>query len=203
MKCKTDLRDLVLTLYGITLITGLPGNLLSLYIVIQKVQQEAKSIGVLLKEAADMEWTMSYFLCPLSTYMFVNNLYNSTLILMAITVECYLGVAFAVKYKLKWHPRHTVITSVIIWVASMAHCSSFLHTVPLFRQNNAGVELINQRMYAMLFSSFSACLDPFVFYFSFKSLQKMFKDSTWGFLMWLEVLQVWLNIKGTANNSSD
>lgn len=47
-----------------------------------------------IKEAADMDWTMSHFLCPLSTYIFVIDFYNSTLVLMAISVERYMHDIF-------------------------------------------------------------------------------------------------------------
>lgn len=315
MKWTYDLRGLVLTIYSIILITGLPGNLLSLYVLIRKVKQEAKPIDMLLlslnisdliflislpiryKEAADMEWKMSHFLCPLATYIFAINFYNSTLLLMAISVERYLGVIFAIRYKLKRHLRHTIITSVIIWVVNMAHCSIVLYLQYNYSdKSNAGVDLTNQtscywnftqeqlkillpgrlgvsilgifipviiccfcyisiilrlsqadnikpmkrcraiglaistllvfmicfvplgvsfvvgfigwyspwwRVYVMLFSSFNACLDPFVLYFSSKLVQKTFKDCARSFFMWLQLLQLRLNLKISNSNSSD
>lgn len=129
-----DLSSLVLTVYSITLIAGLPGNLLSLYAFVQKVKQGAKATDMLLlslnisdliflfflpigiKEAPDLEWNISFFLCPLSTYIFLVNIYNSTLLLTDVSVDRYLGVAFAIKYKLKQHPRYAVTISVIIYI---------------------------------------------------------------------------------------
>ncbi|KAF4076039.1 hypothetical protein AMELA_G00225900, partial [Ameiurus melas] len=141
MQWTKELSNLVLAVDGITLITGLPANLLAFYTFVQKVKQRSAPIDVLLlsltisdliflfflpfrmKEAADMRWTMSYFLCPLSGFFFYTTIYNSTFHLTAISVERYLGVAFPIKYKLKRRPRYAVIACVIFWVVSMAHCS--------------------------------------------------------------------------------
>ncbi|KAL6462133.1 hypothetical protein MHYP_G00285550 [Metynnis hypsauchen] len=141
MQWTRQMSDLVLAVYSITLITGLPANLLALYTFVRKVKQNATPIDVLLlsltisdliflfflpfrmKEAADMKWNMPYFLCPLSGFVFYSTIYNSTFLLTAISVERYLGVAFPIRYKLKRRPRNAVIASVIFGVVSMAHCS--------------------------------------------------------------------------------
>ncbi|KAK2815204.1 hypothetical protein Q7C36_023470 [Tachysurus vachellii] len=131
----------VLVVDCITLITGLPANLLALYTFIRKVKQRPTPLDVLLlslnisdllflfflplriKEAADMKWNMPFFLCPLSGFIYFSTIHNSTLLLTAISVERYLGVAFPVKYKLKRNPRYAVIASIIFWMVSMANCS--------------------------------------------------------------------------------
>ncbi|KAK2815205.1 hypothetical protein Q7C36_023471 [Tachysurus vachellii] len=158
MQWTKELSGLVLTIDGITLIVGLPANLLALYTFIQKVKQRATPIDVLLlsltisdliflfflpfrmKEAADMKWTMSYFLCPLSGFFFYTSIYNSTFLLTAISVERYLGVAFPIKYKLKRQPRYAVIASIIFWVVSMAHCS-IVYIMQYHRHSNASLTL--------------------------------------------------------------
>ncbi|KAM9436089.1 free fatty acid receptor 3-like isoform 1-T2 [Clarias gariepinus] len=140
-KDNPELSNLVLAVDGITLITGLPANLVALYTFVQKVRHRPTPIDVLLlsltisdliflfflmfrmKEAADMDWTLPQFLCPLSGFFFYTTIYNSTFLLTAISVERYLGVAFPIKYKLKRHPRNAVIASAIFWMVSMAHCS--------------------------------------------------------------------------------
>ncbi|XP_017309314.2 free fatty acid receptor 3-like [Ictalurus punctatus] len=141
MQWSETLSKLVLAVDAITLIAGLPANLLALYTFIQKVKQRCTSIDVFLlsltisdlifllflpirmKETVDRKWTLSSFLCPLSGLIFYTTIYNSTLLLTAISVERYLGVAFPIKYKLKRRPLYAVIACVIFWVVSMAHCS--------------------------------------------------------------------------------
>lgn len=156
MQWTEQLSNLVLVVDSITLIAGLPANLLALYTFVQKVKRQATPIDVLLlsltisdlvflffltfrmKEAADMRWTMSYFLCPLSGFFFYTTIYNSTLHLTAISVERYLGVAFPIKYKLKRHPRNAVIAIIIFWVVSMAHCN-IVYIMQYYRHKNESV----------------------------------------------------------------
>ncbi|KAM9436087.1 free fatty acid receptor 2-like [Clarias gariepinus] len=70
-----------------------------------------------------MTWTTAFWLCPLSGFIYFSTIHNSTLLLTAISVERYLGVAFPIKYKLKRNPRYAIIASVFFWVLSMGHCS--------------------------------------------------------------------------------
>ncbi|XP_027009635.2 free fatty acid receptor 2-like [Tachysurus fulvidraco] len=156
MQWTENLSKLVLAVDSVTLIAGLPTNLLALYIFIHKMKHQATPLNVFLlsltisdliflfflplrmKEAAEMKWTMSYFLCSLSVFIFYATIYNSTLLLMAISVDRYLGVAFPIKYKLKRHPRYAMIACVIFWLVSMPQCSlaiiiqyyNFNNTVP-------------------------------------------------------------------------
>ncbi|XP_026883459.1 free fatty acid receptor 3-like [Electrophorus electricus] len=108
------INNLVLAVDTITLVIGLPANLLALYTFIQKLKQNAKPIDVLLlsltisdliflvflpfriKEEADRKWTMSRHFCPVSNFVFYTTIYISTFLLMAISVERYLGVAFPI-----------------------------------------------------------------------------------------------------------
>lgn len=148
-----ELSYSVLVVDSITLITGLPANLLALYTFIRKVKQRATPLDVLLlsltisdllfllflplriKEAAMMKWTMTFFLCPLSGFIYFSTIHNSTLLLTAISVERYLGVAFPIKYKLKRNPRYAVIACVIFWALSMGHCS-IVYIVEYYKHDN-------------------------------------------------------------------
>lgn len=147
-------RDLVLTVNSITLIFGLPANLLALCIFIQKIRRRATPLDVLLlsltisdliflfflpfrmKEATDLKWSMPYFLCPLSGFIFYTTIYNSTFLLTAVSVERYMGVAFPIKYKLKRHPRNAAIASVAFWIISMSHCS-IVYIMQYFEHGNS------------------------------------------------------------------
>ncbi|XP_065155017.1 free fatty acid receptor 2 [Paramisgurnus dabryanus] len=141
MAWTVTLSNLVLGVYGFTLITGLPANLLAFYTFFQKIRQRSTPMDIFLLsltisdliflfflpfrmvEAANMKWTLPYFLCPLTGFVFYSTIYNSTFHLTAISVERYLGVAFPIKYKLKRHPRNAVIAVVFFWMFSFAHCS--------------------------------------------------------------------------------
>ncbi|GAA6088446.1 free fatty acid receptor 3-like [Tachysurus ichikawai] len=136
-----QLSDLILTVDSISLLIGLPANLLSLYTFVLKLKQKAMPLDVILlsltisnlltliflpirmKEAADMKWTLSYFLCPLLGYVIYTTIYNSTLLITAISVERYLGVAFPIKYKQQRNPRNAVIAVVLFWVVTLVHFS--------------------------------------------------------------------------------
>lgn len=157
-----QLSDLVLSVDSISLVIGLPANLLALYTFVRKLKQQAMPLDVLLlslnisdlltliflpirmKEAFDMKWTLSYFLCPLMGYVIYTSIYNSTLLITAISVERYLGVAFPVKYKQKRNPRNGVIAAVLFWVVTMAHCS-FVYIVQQYETyNHTNPESLNR-----------------------------------------------------------
>ncbi|XP_066498458.1 free fatty acid receptor 2-like [Hoplias malabaricus] len=147
------MSDLVLVVYSITLITGLPANLLALYTFVRKIKQNAKPIDMLLlsltisdliflfflpfrmKEAAEMKWDMSHFLCAMTIFIYFSGIYNSTFLLTAISVERYLGVAFPIKYKAKRHPRNAALACVIFGLMSMGHCSIVFFT-QYYKGNN-------------------------------------------------------------------
>ncbi|XP_072515729.1 free fatty acid receptor 2-like [Salminus brasiliensis] len=292
------MSNLILAVYGITLVTGLPANLLAFYTFVRKVRQNPKPIDVLLlsltisdliflfflpfrmEEAAQMKWSRSYFFCTLSIFVFFAAVYNSTFLLTAISVERYLGVAFPVKYKLRQHPRNAVIASVMFAVISLGHCSIIFITQYYDHANSTALELsarnscyvdfseeqlkvllpvrlelfvvffcaplficcfcyikfililsrlpnINPkkrfraiglalgtllvfmvcfmpfsmthlvgyiawynpdwRVYALLTSTFNACLDPFIFYFSSSALRQMFKVCARGLIKRLSI----------------
>ncbi|XP_066535718.1 free fatty acid receptor 2-like [Hoplias malabaricus] len=134
-----------LAVYSITLITGLPANMLAFYTFVRNVKQKAKPMDVLLlsltisdlififflpfriKEVAENGWNMTYFSCTLSVFMFYTTIYNSSLHLSAISVVRYLGVAFPIKYtQLKLNPQYGIVASVLFWVISTAHCSTII-----------------------------------------------------------------------------
>uniref|UniRef100_A0A452GR87 G-protein coupled receptors family 1 profile domain-containing protein n=1 Tax=Gopherus agassizii TaxID=38772 RepID=A0A452GR87_9SAUR len=133
---------LVLTVYIFTFLTGLPSNLLAFHTFLVKVRQKTTPVDILLlnltvsdiflliflpfkmvEAASGMEWSLPAFLCPLTNYFYYNSIYISSLFLMAVSVDRYLGVAFPIKYKLRRHPAYAIATSVVFWVVTCAHCS--------------------------------------------------------------------------------
>nr|XP_055067911.1 free fatty acid receptor 2-like isoform X2 [Misgurnus anguillicaudatus]XP_055067912.1 free fatty acid receptor 2-like isoform X2 [Misgurnus anguillicaudatus] len=153
MTWTVTLSNLVLGVYGFTLITGLPANFLAFYAFCQKIRTGSTPIVILLLsltisdliflcflpfrmvEAVNMKWTLPYFLCPLTGFIYYSTIYNSTLHLTAISVERYLGVAFPIKYKLKSNPRNAVIAVVFFWLISFAQCSIIYITYYRYTSN--------------------------------------------------------------------
>ncbi|CAM5134471.1 unnamed protein product [Natator depressus] len=132
---------LVLTVYIFTFLIGLPSNLLAFYTFLVKVRQKPTPVDILLlnltvsnifllillpfkmvEAASGLEWPLPVFLCPLTNYFYYNSIYISSLFLMAVGVDRYLGVAFPIKYKLRRRPAYAVATSVLFWVFGCAHC---------------------------------------------------------------------------------
>ncbi|TSK20163.1 Free fatty acid receptor 3 [Bagarius yarrelli] len=147
------LSNFTLTMDSINLMIGVPANLLALYTFVLKLKKRAMPLDVLLlnltisdllilfflpfhmKEAFEMRWTLSYYLCPLMGYFICTSMYNSTLLVTAISVERYLGVAFPIKYKHKRSPRNAIIAAVAFWLIAMVHCS-FVYIVQKFETHH-------------------------------------------------------------------
>ncbi|XP_067414603.1 free fatty acid receptor 2-like [Emydura macquarii macquarii] len=142
-KMSSDIySQLVLAVYIFTFLTGLPSNLLAFYTFLVKVRHRPTPIDILLlnltisdiflliflpfkmvEAASDMKWPLPAFLCPLTNFFYYCSIYTSSLFLMAVSIERYLGVAFPIKYKLRRRPVYAVAASVIFWVLSCAQCS--------------------------------------------------------------------------------
>ncbi|XP_054855316.1 free fatty acid receptor 2-like [Eublepharis macularius] len=139
---KTINYDVILAIYIITFLIGLPANLLSLYTFLRKVCKKPAPIDILLlnltlsdimlliflplkmSEAAEKnEWHFYKVLCGITSCTFHSSIYISTLFLTSISVDRYLGVAFPIKYKLKRKLAYAVMASVFIWLLVGSHCS--------------------------------------------------------------------------------
>ncbi|XP_037651748.1 free fatty acid receptor 3-like [Sebastes umbrosus] len=133
---------LLLSVYIVTFLMGVPANVLAFCTFCRKVRRKAAPIDVLLlnltisdliflaflpfkmKEAFDgMAWMLPYALCPFTGFMFYVTIYNSTLLLTAVSVERYLGVAFPLRYSLCRRPRYAVLASVMFWVVTSLNLS--------------------------------------------------------------------------------
>ncbi|KAF3707199.1 Free fatty acid receptor 3 G-protein coupled receptor 41 [Channa argus] len=142
---------LLLSVYIFTFLTGVPTNILAFCTFCRKVRHRAAPIDVLLlnltisdliflaalpfkmKEAQDnMTWTMLYNLCPFSSFIFYVTIYNSTLLLTAVSVERYLGVAYPLRYALCRRPRYAVLASIMFWLLTSANLS-FVYIMPYFQ----------------------------------------------------------------------
>lgn len=131
---------LLLSVYIVTFLMGVPANILAFCTFCRKVRRRAAPIDILLlsltisdliflvflpfkmKEAADdMVWLMHYSLCSFSGFVFYVTIYNSTLLLTAVSVERYLGVAYPLRYALCRRPRYAVLASITFWVVTSAN----------------------------------------------------------------------------------
>ncbi|XP_024921026.1 free fatty acid receptor 3-like [Cynoglossus semilaevis] len=134
--------DLLLAVYIITFLLGFPSNILAFCTFCRKVHRKPTPIDILLlnltisdlifliflpfkmKEARDnMLWLMDFPLCPFTTFLFFVTIYNSTLLLTAVSVERYLGVAYPLRYSLWRRPRYAVLASISIWLVTSLNLS--------------------------------------------------------------------------------
>ncbi|XP_030068315.1 free fatty acid receptor 2 [Microcaecilia unicolor] len=135
-------NNVILSIYILTFMTGMPSNLLAFYAFFLKVRRKATPVDILLlnltisdlvllaflpmkmiEAASGMRWTLPQFLCPLTGFCYYSSIYISTFFLTAVSVERYLGVAYPIKYKMNRKPEYALIASFFFWFISCAHCS--------------------------------------------------------------------------------
>ncbi|XP_077447027.1 free fatty acid receptor 2-like [Stigmatopora argus] len=136
------MRLLLLAVYILTFLAGVPANVLAFRTFCRKVRTRAAPIDVLLlnltisdliflaflpfkmKEASDhMQWLLPFPLCPLTGFVFYVTIYNSTLLLTAVGVERYLGVVHPFRYALCRRPRYAVVACVLFWAVTSLNLS--------------------------------------------------------------------------------
>ncbi|XP_071253842.1 free fatty acid receptor 2-like [Salvelinus alpinus] len=153
---------LILSVYIITFLMGLPGNILALYAFSVKIRKKPTPTDILLlnltvsdlifllflplkmhEAASGMVWTLPRSLCNITSFVFFSTIYTSSLLLMVVSVDRYLCVAFPVQYRLRRKPLYGVVSSLVVWVFSSVHLC-FIYIV----ENQAS-------------SKFYACYDNF------------------------------------------
>ncbi|KAM6958865.1 free fatty acid receptor 3-like [Aplochiton taeniatus] len=146
---------LLLSVYIVTFIMGVPANILAFCTFCRKVRRKPTPIDILLlnltisdliflvflpfkmKEAwDDMNWILPYSLCPISGFLFYSTIYNSTLLLTAVSVERYLGVAFPLRYSVTRRPRYATISCIVCWIVSSLNLS-IVYIVPFSQRINS------------------------------------------------------------------
>lgn len=152
---------LLLSVYIVTFLMGVPANILAFCTFCRKVRRRAAPIDVLLlnltisdliflaflpfkmKEASDgMAWMLPYALCPFTGFLFYVTIYNSTLLLTAVSVERYLGVAYPLRYSLCRRPRYAVLACIMFWVVTSLNLS-IVYIMPYAQWKGADFDVNN------------------------------------------------------------
>ncbi|KAM9310397.1 free fatty acid receptor 2 [Pholidichthys leucotaenia] len=134
--------EVIISVYIISFLIGFPSNLLALYAFGTKIHSKPAPTDILLlnltvsdllfliilplkmhEAASDMQWTLPGFLCSITSFIFFSTIYTSSLLLMAVSVVRYLGVAFPITYHKLLKPVYVIVISAVIWLISAAHCS--------------------------------------------------------------------------------
>ncbi|XP_072316953.1 free fatty acid receptor 2 [Eucyclogobius newberryi] len=136
------LFEVILSVYIVSFLMGLPANLLALYAFSLKVHSRPLPTDILLlnltvsdllflcvlplkmhEAASGMTWTLPDVLCSITSFVFFCTIYTSALLLTAVSVVRYIAVAFPITYQRLHRPLYAVVCSVVIWIVSAAHCS--------------------------------------------------------------------------------
>ncbi|XP_067456957.1 free fatty acid receptor 2-like [Thunnus thynnus] len=134
--------EVILSVYIISFLIGLPANLLALYAFSVKIHSKPHPTNILLlnlivsdllfliilpfkmhEAASGMMWNLPNFLCSITSFIFFSTIYTSSLLLMAVSVVRYIGIAFPVTYHQMQKPVYAIVISAIIWIISAAHSS--------------------------------------------------------------------------------
>ncbi|XP_058051664.1 free fatty acid receptor 2-like [Ahaetulla prasina] len=141
-------NTVVLTIYIIAFVFGLPCNLLACYSFLRKVRRKPVPIDILLlnltisdlflllflpfkmaEVAQRFTWPLPSILCPLANFFFYSSIYISTLFLMGVSLERYLCIAYPVKHKLNRRPTYARIASLFFWFWACSHCGCIVFIV--------------------------------------------------------------------------
>ncbi|KAI5611959.1 free fatty acid receptor 3-like, partial [Silurus asotus] len=140
--------------YIITFLIGLPANILAVYAFIRKLCKNPTPTDVLLlnltlsdllflfflplkmyEAASGMKWHLSQTLCSIMSFVFFTTIYTSSLLLMAVSIDRYLGVAFPVTYMKFRKLIYAFAGSIFIWLFSGAHCTLVFFVVHIGGEN--------------------------------------------------------------------
>ncbi|XP_026227308.1 free fatty acid receptor 2-like [Anabas testudineus] len=152
--------EVILSVYIISFLIGLPANLFALYAFSVKIYSKPLPVDILLlnltvsdllfliilplkmhEAASDMTWTLPYFLCSITSLTFFSTIYTSSLLLMAVSVVRYISVAFPITYHQLRKPVYAIVISAVIWIFSSAHCSItiIIQELPSLANKNSSV----------------------------------------------------------------
>ncbi|KAK7886080.1 hypothetical protein WMY93_025701 [Mugilogobius chulae] len=157
-KMAVVLIEVILSVYIISFLMGLPANLLAMYAFSLKIHNRPLPTDILLlnltvsdllflcilplkmhEAASGMIWTLPDVLCSITSFIFFCTIYTSSLLLMAVSVVRYIAVAFPVTYQKLHKPLYAIVCSAVLWFISAAHCSITFITQhhPALSKNNS------------------------------------------------------------------
>ncbi|XP_056399451.1 free fatty acid receptor 2-like [Hyla sarda] len=153
---STIYTPLVLCIYILAFVTGVPSNLLACYTFLVKVRQKPSPVGLFLlnltisdllllfvlpfkmvEAVSGMTWPMPLFLCPIVTWVYFCSIYISILFLTAVSIERYLGVAYPMKYKVIRKTVYAVWICGFIWGFSALHGSVSFIVITVLPSNES------------------------------------------------------------------
>ncbi|KAM7421331.1 hypothetical protein PAMA_015470 [Pampus argenteus] len=134
--------QVLLSVYIVSFLIGLPTNLLALYAFSVKIHSKPLPTDILLlnltvsdliflislplkmhEAASHMKWNLPKFLCSITSFIFFSTIYTSSLLLTAVSVVRYIAVVFPITYHKLQKPVFAIVISCIIWIISTVHCS--------------------------------------------------------------------------------
>ncbi|XP_056142038.1 free fatty acid receptor 2 [Lampris incognitus] len=132
----------ILAVYIISFLVGLPANVLAIHAFSVKIHSKSSPTCILLlnlslsdllllivlpfkmhEAVSGMVWNLPIFLCSITSFTFFFSIYTSSLLLMAVSVVRFIGVAFPITYHRMKKSVYATVASVVIWLVSAAHCS--------------------------------------------------------------------------------
>ncbi|XP_028835146.1 free fatty acid receptor 2-like [Denticeps clupeoides] len=150
------ISELLLGVYILTFLIGLPANCLAFYAFSKKVSKNPAPTDILLLNLTSSDllfliflplkmyearhgvhWYLPRTLCSITSFVFFTTIYTSSLLLMAVSVDRYLGVAFPIHYRQLRKSRYAVASSVFIWLTSGVHCSVIFVTEHVLDKRNS------------------------------------------------------------------
>uniref|UniRef100_UPI0037E9B5AD free fatty acid receptor 2 n=1 Tax=Semicossyphus pulcher TaxID=241346 RepID=UPI0037E9B5AD len=164
--------EVILSVYIISFLIGLPANLLAFYAFCVKIRSKPLPTDILLlnltisdllflfilplkmhEAASDMKWTLPNFMCTITALTFFSTIYTSSLLLMSVSVVRYIAVAFPVVYLQLHKPVYAIVTCAVIWLVSVAHCSITIivqHHPDLSNENGMCYENFSEKQLKVL-----------------------------------------------------
>lgn len=134
--------NVLLGIYILTFLVGLPANILAFYAFSKKARDNPTPTDILLlnltssdllfllflplkmyEAGNNLQWDLPHSLCSVTSFVFFTTIYTSALLLTAVSVDRFLGVAFPIRYRQLRKPRYAVGVAVLAWLISSAHCS--------------------------------------------------------------------------------